>query len=108
MTSAISSLPAAGRRSEKSLFTRQPSNFFGGRRYPTRPGRRDSGHFAGGFFEQVVDQSLVGLGLFGGHAAKLAEGAGFDFKNKERSSMPSGLACAEKLGRPGRRREHSG
>ena len=32
-----------------------------------------SGDFAGGFFEQVVDQSLVGLGLFGGHAAELAE-----------------------------------
>lgn|SRR5690242_2558105 len=32
-----------------------------------------SGDFAGGFLEEFVDQSLVGLGLSGGHTAKLAE-----------------------------------
>jgi len=31
------------------------------------------GDFAGGFFEEFVDLSLVGLGLFGGHAAELAK-----------------------------------
>jgi len=31
------------------------------------------GDFAGGFFEEFVDQGLVGFGLFGGHAAELAE-----------------------------------
>jgi hypothetical protein len=31
------------------------------------------GDFAGGFFQEFVDEDLVGLGLFGGHAAKLAE-----------------------------------
>ncbi len=39
-------------------------------------GRRDAGglgDFAGGFFEEFVDESLVGLGLLGGHAAELAE-----------------------------------
>ena len=31
------------------------------------------GDFAGGFFQEFVDEGLVGLGLFGGHAAELAE-----------------------------------
>ena len=31
------------------------------------------GDFAGGFFEEFVDESLVGFGLLGGHAAELAE-----------------------------------
>jgi hypothetical protein len=31
------------------------------------------GDFAGGFFEEFVDEGLVGLGLLGGHAAELAE-----------------------------------
>lgn len=31
------------------------------------------GDSAGGFFEEFVDEGLVGLGLLGGHAAKLAE-----------------------------------
>jgi hypothetical protein len=30
------------------------------------------GDFAGGFFEEFVNEGLVGLGLLGGHAAKLA------------------------------------
>lgn len=29
--------------------------------------------FAGGAFEEFVDESLIGLGLFGGHAAKLIQ-----------------------------------
>ena len=35
-------------------------------------GGGESSDFAGGFFEQIVNQGLVGLGLFGGHAAELA------------------------------------
>lgn len=31
------------------------------------------GDFAGGFFKQFVDESLVGFGLLGGHAPELAE-----------------------------------
>jgi len=31
------------------------------------------GDFAGGFFEEFVDEGLVGLGLLGGHAAELTE-----------------------------------
>jgi len=31
------------------------------------------GYFAGGFFEEFVDEGLVGFGLLGGHAAELAE-----------------------------------
>jgi hypothetical protein len=31
------------------------------------------GDFAGGFFEEFVDEGLVGFGLLGGHAAELAE-----------------------------------
>jgi hypothetical protein len=33
----------------------------------------EPGHLAGGFFEEFVDKSLVGLGLFGSAAAELAE-----------------------------------
>lgn len=33
--------------------------------------RLESGDFAGGFLQQVVDQRLVGLRLLGGHAAEL-------------------------------------
>src|SRR5271163_3405452 len=36
----------------------------------SKPGSDD---FGGGFFEEFVDQGLVGLGLLGGHAAELAE-----------------------------------
>lgn len=36
-------------------------------------GRVGLGDFAGGFFQELVDKSLVGLGLFGGAAAELAE-----------------------------------
>ncbi|MGH9744134.1 MAG: hypothetical protein ACRD51_17470 [Candidatus Acidiferrum sp.] len=36
-------------------------------------GIADSGCFAGGFFQEFVDEVLVGLGLFGGHEAELAE-----------------------------------
>jgi hypothetical protein len=35
--------------------------------------RGELGDFAGGFFEEFVDEGLVGLGLLGGHAAELAE-----------------------------------
>ena len=31
------------------------------------------GDFAGGFFEEFVDEGLVGLGLLGGHTAEPAE-----------------------------------
>jgi hypothetical protein len=35
------------------------------------PGEEEGGlgDFAGGFFEEFMDQGLVGFGLFGGHAA---------------------------------------
>ena len=42
-----------------------------------------SGDFAGGFFEEVVDQGLVRFGLFGGHAAELAEQLGGDADGDE-------------------------
>lgn len=35
--------------------------------------RRESCDLAGGFFEQVVNQGLVGFGLFRGHATELAQ-----------------------------------
>jgi hypothetical protein len=40
------------------------------RHYIARGALRD---FAGGFFEEFVDERLVGFGLLGGHAAELAE-----------------------------------
>jgi hypothetical protein len=40
------------------------------RHFGETPGLSD---FAGGFFEEFVDKGLVGFGLFGGHAAELAE-----------------------------------
>ncbi len=42
-----------------------------GRPASTRIG--ELGDFAGGFFEEFVDEGLVGLGLSSGHAAELAE-----------------------------------
>ncbi len=46
-----------------------PTNRGRARRYASRA----LGDFAGGFFEEFVDEGLVGLGLPGGHASKLAE-----------------------------------
>ncbi|HXJ07033.1 MAG TPA: hypothetical protein VNH65_18160 [Candidatus Acidoferrum sp.] len=54
---------------------------------------RGSGDFAGGFFEEFVDQGLVGFGLFGGHAAELAEKFWRDADGDELLSVASGGAA---------------
>ena len=51
-----------------------------------------SGDVAGGFIEEIVDQGLVGLGLFGGHAAKLAEQLGGDADGDELLGVAGGGA----------------
>lgn len=43
----------------------------------------ESRDFAGGFFEQFVDERLVGLGLPGSHAAELMEQARRDADSNE-------------------------
>lgn len=53
-------------------------------------GGTKSGDFASGFFEEVVDQGLVGLGLFGGHAAELAEQLGGDADGDELLGVAGG------------------
>jgi len=55
-------------------------------------GGGESSDFAGGFFEQIVNQGLVGLGLFGGHAAKLAEQLGGDADGDELLGVAGGGA----------------
>jgi hypothetical protein len=50
----------------------------------------ESGHFAGGLFEQFVDERLVGLGLPGGHAAELMEQARRDADGNELFSVAGG------------------
>lgn len=49
----------------------KPGPYEGMRRLGQR--REGLGDFAGRFFEEFVDQGLVGFGLLGGHAAELAE-----------------------------------
>lgn len=55
-----------------------------------RAGLRD---FAGGFFEEFVDKGLVGLGLFGGHAAELAEKFWGDADGNELFGVAGGRAA---------------
>ena len=45
------------------------------------------GDFAGGFFEEFVDEGLVGFGLLGGHAAELAEIRTWEDLNVERRNV---------------------
>lgn len=49
--------------------------------------------FAGGFFEEFVDQGLVGLGLFGGHVAELAEKFRGDANGDELLGVAGGRAA---------------
>ena len=51
------------------------------------------GDFAGGFFEEFVDKSLVGFGLLGGHAAELAEKFWGDADGDELFGMAGGGAA---------------
>src|SRR5262249_40668406 len=64
--------------------------------------RTASGDVAYSFIEEVVDQGLVGLGLFGGHAAKLAEQLGGNADGDELLGVAGGgasdAASAAELG----------
>jgi len=51
------------------------------------------GDFASGFFEEFVDQGLVGFGLFGGHATELAEKSWGDANSDELFGVAGGGAA---------------
>ena len=55
------------------------------------------GDFAGGFFEEFVDQGLVGFGLLGGHAAELAEKIWGDADGDELKTAAEVLKTAYEL-----------
>src|SRR6266851_3587489 len=51
------------------------------------------GNIAGGFFEEFADEGLAGLGLLGGHAAKLAEQLRGDADGDELLGVSRGWAA---------------
>jgi hypothetical protein len=59
--------------------------------------KRALGDFAGGFFEEFVDEGLVGFGLPGGHAAEPAEELRGDANGDELLGV-SGSGAADSAG----------
>ena len=60
-------------------------------------GAGELGYFAGGFFEEFVDEGLVGFGLFGGHTAELAKQLRRDANGDELFCVP-GNGAADRAG----------